>query len=139
MIDLQRTPDGRRLCIGREVDAPVGVAWDVLRDTETWPEWGPSVRAVDSAERYVREGTTGRVRTPLGWLGFEVTTCRDRRWTWRVAGVPATGHRAEPAGDGSRVVFEVPPVAAAYAPVCRRACRRIAAAARRRAGADGEG
>ena len=56
---------------------------------------------------------------------FAVRTCADRRWTWDVARVPATGHRVEEAGSGGLAAFELPPLAAGYAPVCRRALRRI--------------
>jgi len=136
---LRRTPDGYRLVVSRRVDAPPERCWRVLTDTELWPEWGPSVRAVDAPTRFVEEGTTGRVQLPGGlWLPFEVTTCAEYRWTWRVgrpsrsgsgrARIPATGHRVETVeeGDACRVGFEIPPVAAAYAPVCRRALREIA-------------
>jgi hypothetical protein len=48
------------------------------------------------------------------------------RWVWRVAGIPATGHRVEPVAAGCRVVFEVPLPALGYAAVCRIALGRIA-------------
>jgi len=129
VIRIERTPDGRRLCVSRRLDAPAGDAWDLLIDTTRWPEWGPSVRAVDAPTRYIEAGTRGRVRTVGGFrLPFEITSCADRRWTWRVARVPATGHRVEDLGTRScRVVFEVPRLAAGYAPVCERALDRIAA------------
>lgn len=67
----------------------------------------------------------------LGLALFRVTEVEEgRRWRWRVARVPATGHRVEPgtAGrDGAapgrecRVGFELSPLAAGYAVVCRRA------------------
>jgi hypothetical protein len=60
------------------------------------------------------------------WVPFTVTSCVDRRWTWSVARVPATGHRVESlAADRCRAVFEVPVVAAAYVPICGRALRRL--------------
>jgi hypothetical protein len=128
-VALGRTPDGRRLCVGRDVVADRETAWDMLVDTDRWPEWGPSVRAVEAEHRRIREGTTGRVRLPGGlWLPFEVTACRDYRWTWRVARIPATGHRVDPPADpgaGCRVVFELPPLALGYVPVCLRALERI--------------
>jgi uncharacterized protein YndB with AHSA1/START domain len=125
-VRLARTPDGRRLEVDRVVAAPRERVWDLLRDTDRWPAWGPSVRAVESPDRYAERGTRGRIRPPVGpWLPFEVTACRDHRWTWSVARVPATGHRVERATGGSRVVFEIPLGGAVYAPVCRRALRRI--------------
>lgn len=126
-----RTPDGRRLEVTRRIAADPDRVWSVFTDTELWPEWGPSVTAVECADRFVREGSTGRVRTPVGlWLPFTVRTCTDRRWTWEVAGVPATGHRVEAVGDGSLAAFELPPLAAGYAPVCQRALGRIESLAR---------
>lgn len=98
--------------------------WRAFRDTRRWPDWGPSVRAVDCPDRYVRAGSTGHVTT-LGGLRvpFEVTTCTDGRWTWDVAGLPATGHRVT--SDPVVAAFEVPLVAAPYAAVCRRALPRL--------------
>ncbi|MFB6087493.1 MAG: SRPBCC family protein [Haloarculaceae archaeon] len=126
-IDLERTPDGRRLCVSREIPAPAETVWNVLVDTRQWSEWGPSVSAVDCADRRIRRGSTGRVQVLGGpWVPFEITTCRDRRWTWAVARVPATGHRVEaPSDDRCRAVFEIPPLASGYAVVCRRALRNV--------------
>jgi hypothetical protein len=126
-ITVERTPDGRRLVVAEPLTREPAWAWDLLCDTERWPEWGPSVRAVDCDGRYVETGTTGRVRIPGGvWLPFEVTSCVDRRWTWRVARIPATGHTVDERPGGCRVGFELPLYAAGYAPVCRRALGRIA-------------
>ncbi|PSQ32432.1 polyketide cyclase [Halobacteriales archaeon QS_9_70_65] len=128
-MEFRRTEVGRRLVVGADVDAPAGRVWDLLVDTERWPEWGPSVAAVDAPTRRIEAGTTGRVR--VGGLGirlpFEVETfdAGAMRWRWRVAGRSATGHGVDPRADGCRVFFEVPPVAAGYAPVCRLACRRL--------------
>jgi hypothetical protein len=63
-------------------------------------------------------------------LPFRITACAPCRWTWRVERVPATGHRvdapaSEDATDRCRVVFELPVLAAGYAPVCLRALARI--------------
>ncbi|QIO22711.1 SRPBCC family protein [Haloarcula sp. JP-L23] len=126
-VELAQTPDGRRLVVRRAVDAPVETVWEVLTDTERWPEWGPSITAVDCDDRYVEAGTTGRVKTVGGlWARFRVTTCAAHRWTWSVAGVPATGHFVEVHPAGAVVGFEIPVLAAGYAPVCARACARIA-------------
>lgn len=115
--------------IATEILAPVEDVWTLLIDTQRWPEWGPTVRAVESPERFIRLGTKGWVRTPLGfWVPFEITEFEPlRQWRWRVVGVPATGHRVEALGDGrTRLVFELPAIAFPYAAVCRIAGLRIA-------------
>ncbi|MDS0298734.1 SRPBCC family protein [Halogeometricum sp. S1BR25-6] len=134
---VERTPDGRRLVVARMVDAPAPAAWNVLTDTRTWPDWGPSVSAVRGPDR-IGPGATGEVRIAgVGaWVPFEVTEYDEEamRWTWTVAHVPATGHRVDALGnERCRVAFEVPLFAAAYAPVCRRALPAIARLAERAA------
>jgi hypothetical protein len=128
-VRLARTPDGWRLVVSRVVDADPGRAWRLLCDTTRWPEWSPSVRGTTATDRYVVAGTSGRLRlagVPVA-VPFRVDAVGDRRWTWRVAGVPATGHAVTDAGDGrARVAVEVPPLAAAYVPACVVALRRFA-------------
>lgn len=125
---VERTPDGRRFVVDRVVDADAQAVWTVLTDTERWPEWGPSVSAVRTADRFVEPGTTGEVQVAGGpWLPFEIDTCDDYRWTWRVARLPATGHTVTPLGTHrARVAFELPLLAGGYALVCDRALDRIA-------------
>ena len=115
--------------VSRTIEAPAEEVWRVLIDTRLWPEWGPSVREVDSPERYIAAGVKGRIKTLFGiWLPFEITlfeppTC----WHWNVAGLPATGHRVVSHGrTGCELIFEVPYGAVPYAAVCRRAASRIA-------------
>lgn len=124
---VERTPDGRRLCVSRSVPATRAAAWTLLTDTRRWSDWGPSVSAVESTDRFVTAGTTGRVQVLGGpWVPFEVTTCEDYRWTWDVARVPATGHRVIETPSGrTNVTFEIPLLAAGYAVVCERALDRI--------------
>ena len=125
-MDTRETPSGRRLVVSQYVPADRGTVWELLTDTERWPDWGPTVTDVESEDRVVRAGTTGRVQLPIGlWLPFEVTSCGEHRWTWDVARIPATGHRVEREGEGCRVGFELPLYAAGYALVCRRALARI--------------
>ncbi|WP_178917012.1 SRPBCC family protein [Natronomonas gomsonensis] len=130
-MDLERTPDGRRWVVGRDIDADPAAVWSVLCDTARWPEWGVSITDVEASERHIQTGTTGRVRIRgVGaWIPFEVTAVDDatRRWSWDVARIPATGHRVEERASGCRVEFEIPLAAVGYAPVCRAACRSIAA------------
>ncbi|WP_435154641.1 SRPBCC family protein [Haladaptatus sp. DFWS20] len=128
-VRVERSSDGSHLAVSREVDASTETVWNLLTDTTYWPDWGPSVQAVECADGTIRPGSTGRVKTPLAiWLPFEITSCDGYRWTWNVAGIPATGHRVEGLTDqsGSRVVFELPIAAAGYVPICQRALCKIA-------------
>ena len=113
----------------REIDAPIETVWPVIADTTLWPEWGPSVVAVDCRETLIRTGLTGRVKTALGiWLSFEITNClAPHYWHWKVCGVPATGHRLMRRSASQCVLaFEFPAVMFPYALVCRKAANHIA-------------
>ena len=139
---VERTPDGRRLVVSRTVSVPAHVAWTVLVSVDDWPEWGPSVSAVRGVDGRIEPGSDGEVRVAGVWVPFTVETCADYRWTWRVAGIPATGHRVNAVGvDRCEVAFEVPLAATPYAAVCAVALRRIdrlATAANRRSKEDVE-
>jgi hypothetical protein len=123
---IERTPEGRCLVVERPMRAPQGAIWQAFRDTHCWPDWGPSVRAVDCEDRYIERGSTGHVTTVGGLrLPFEVTACDAGRWTWDVARHPATGHRVSGDYDHAVAAFEVPLAAAPYAVVCRRALAHL--------------
>lgn len=114
------------------VEKPIAVAasdaWDLLVDVGRWPDWGPSVRSAGLDTDRMELGATGWVRTPLRLrLPFEVTEFEPgRRWSWKVAGVPATDHRVRPLDAAScSVGFGLPLLAAPYAIVCRRALASI--------------
>lgn len=117
--------------VAERVARPPNEAWDRLVDTDAWPEWGPSVAAVECDERRIGPGSTGRVRVSgVGvWVPFEITDLSwdgaAGRWTWRIWRLPATGHAVDPVDGGCRVAFELPLAAAAYVPVCRRALARF--------------
>jgi len=115
--------------VHRSIQADAALVWDILTDTRRWPEWGPSVMAVDHEGAHIHASSAGRVQIPLGiWLPFRVTRFQPgRSWSWRVSGIPATGHRVEPGNPGEcDLSFEVPVLAAPYLAVCREAARRIA-------------
>jgi hypothetical protein len=98
-----------------EIRVPAAAAWELLIDTRRWPEWGPSVARVDYADRYIGPGVTGRVQAAFGlWVPFQITKfTAGQYWHWRVADIPATGHRVESIGPNiCRVLFEVPWLAA---------------------------
>jgi hypothetical protein len=121
----------------RDIDASASVAWQLLTDTRQWPNWGPSVRAVDAPVHCIGPGVRGRVQTATGlWVPFEITDWQaERYWAWRVGGVPATGHAVESIGPKRcRVRFLIPRWAPLYRPVCRQALVRIAELAEDRGG-----
>lgn len=110
------------------IEAPAEEVWQLLIDPDAWPRWGPSVLAGQVDGQRFDAGATGRVRVPPGlWLPFEVTHFEPGTyWAWKVAGVPATGHRVTPTSSGCRVAFETPWWAPGYLAVCAIALRRIA-------------
>lgn len=125
-LSLEATPDGYRWSIGRHIDASPSEVWDVFIDTERWPAWGPSITAVETEQRQIESGTTGRVWTVAGIrLPFTIISVDDHRWTWRIGPIRATGHRVEAEGEGCRAFFEVPLWAVPYIPVCALALARI--------------
>ena len=76
----------------------------------------------------MKAGSIGRVRTAVRvWLRFEITEFAESRfWSWRVAGIPATGHRVKPIdAERCELSFEVPMLVAPYATVCAIALRRM--------------
>jgi uncharacterized protein YndB with AHSA1/START domain len=114
--------------ISRVVGASPNRVWELLTDTFTWEDWGPSIVAVRSSDRYIRKGSHGRVRTSLRfWVNFEVTELDPaKHWSWRIFGVNATGHRIERLNEEScRLIFQVPLWAAPYLIVCKIAIDRI--------------
>ena len=118
----------RQVTASVDIAAPADVVWSQIAEFRHWPRWGPTVRAVEADGDRVASGVRGRVQTPLGfWLPFEITEVDEgRSWTWRVAGVPATGHRVV-ANDsaGCRLEFTAPIVAAPYVAVLRAGLRRV--------------
>ena len=121
---------GCSILVACEVRTSPAAAMQSLRDTRTWPAWSPSITAVESDDRHIHEGTRGHLRIAGVRVPFRVTACSSRRWEWRVAGIPATGHRVEAyAGDSERcrVGIEVPLAAIGYVPACKRALDRFAA------------
>lgn len=115
--------------VSRKVNAPAKLVWDILTDTSTWSQWGPSVIDVEHDGRHLRPGSKGRVKTVSGiWAPFKITKFdNDHYWSWKVFGVPATGHRVDDLDDAHcNLIFEIPLFAGPYAAVCKIAADRIA-------------
>ena len=123
---VRRPPMAR---VDRDIPAPPGAVWDVLVDIAAWPIWGPSVRnaSLRDGATELGLGVRGDVWTAVGVrMPFIITEFDPgHRWSWSVAGVPATGHQVSVASAGCRVCFEAPWWAAGYLPVCAVALRRI--------------
>jgi hypothetical protein len=114
--------------ISRVVGAAPKRVWNLLTDTFTWEDWGPSVLAVRSSDRHIKKGSHGRVKTALRvWVPFQITDLEiGMYWSWRIFGIKATGHRIEPLnGSSCRLVFQVPLWAAPYLVVCKIGLDRI--------------
>lgn len=114
-----------------EAAAPAAAVWDVLVDLDQWPGWGPTVRAaeLDGGGRRLRAAARGTVTTAVGVsVPFVVTRwVAGARWSWDVAGMPATSHSVQPLGaDRCALTFGVPWFAVPYLAVCRVAAERIA-------------
>jgi hypothetical protein len=102
--------------------------WDIITDTDKWPQWGPTVKQVRFPERFIRKGAKGKVLTSINiWLPFEIVDYEHARlWTWKVASVNATGHRIQAVDARScDLWFDVPLMAAPYTLICRMALARI--------------
>ncbi len=115
----------------RTINASDGTVWDLLTETRHWPQWGPTVTAVEGPER-IGPDSTGRIRTPVGlWLPFEITDYRaNDHWNWKVAGRQATTHRIKPAAGGrTTVTFTAPGWALPYVVVLHRGLHRLDALA----------
>ena len=114
--------------VGLQVNAAADVVWQILVDTSRWVEWGPSIRAVDSTERFLTALSSGHVRTFLGFsVPFAVTRFEPgRSWSWHIFGIPATTHTVESLGaNRTRLLFGVPLIAFPYLVVCFVAMKRI--------------
>ena len=116
-----------------EISSIIGASsdevWELLTDTLTWVDWGPSISEVQSSNRYIKKGSHGRIKTSLSfWVPFQVTDLdAGSQWSWRIYGIRATGHRIEPLHEGNcRLIFQVPIWAAPYLLVCKLALDRIA-------------
>jgi uncharacterized protein YndB with AHSA1/START domain len=116
----------------RQVPASAAAVWAVLTDLDAWPVWGPTVSRATLDADELAVGARGTVWTPVGVpLPFRITeVVPGRRWSWSVAGVPATTHSVEPINAasptwGSVVSMAAPLWAPVYLPVLHVALRRI--------------
>lgn len=120
--------------VSRTIDASSETVWRILIDTDLWSLWGPSVAQVNYCQRWLERGAKGHIKTAFGlWLPFEVTVFDPPNyWHWKVAGLPATGHRLTPRSAMScQLSFEFPLIAFPYGLVCKKALTNIDRLARK--------
>ncbi|MGW6062631.1 SRPBCC family protein [Streptomyces sp. NPDC055189] len=114
--------------------ANVDTVWQRYVRTAAWPTWAPQIRTVE-AEQELRAGMRGRVRPVVGPSVAFVVEAVDheaRTWQWRVRMGPVRmrlWHAVlprDPSGTITELRIDGPaPVVVAYAPVARRALRRL--------------
>ncbi len=123
MIKISAT----HICPGKFYSTSSRIVWDIITDTAKWPRWGPTVKDVHLPERFIRNGSEGRVLTLFGiWAPFLIDKFEEGRfWSWKVASINATGHRIQAVDGGCNLWFDVPIIAAPYALVCQIALNRI--------------
>lgn len=117
-----------RASICKTIHAPPETVWNIVTDTQLWPIWGPSLRKVACADRTIKVGSKGRLKTPFNfWLPFAITQYRHINfWSWRVGGVEATGHRIIKNTDNtSTLCFEMAWWYFPYLLICWAALNRI--------------
>lgn len=115
--------------VSKIINAPTHNVWQVLIDTKQWPTWGPSVNAISCTQQYISAELKGKIQTKFGiWVNFEITRFEPLNyWDWKVAGIPATGHKLKEIDTNHcELIFELPLIAFPYALICLRAIERIA-------------
>ena len=86
MADRFDSPDGHRLTYEARasISAPGDAVWRILSDVAAWPEWLPTVDAVEPLDsRTLQLGSRFRVRQPkLRPATWVVTELGDARFVW---------------------------------------------------------
>lgn len=117
-----------QLRISADLYGSAELIWIIITDTTLWSAWGPSVVDVQSENRFIGAESRGKVKTTIGiWLPFSISDYREMQyWSWKVAGLEATGHEVEKLDkDHTRLSFTMPWWSAPYLLVCGLALRRI--------------
>ena len=99
--------------ISVQIAAPTEVVWGVISDIERWPEWTPSIRAIERTNAGpFRIGARARVHQPrlpaADWVVTSLQEGRGFEWESRAPGVHVLArHQAEPGGEGTRVMLSI--------------------------------
>ncbi|WP_420036929.1 SRPBCC family protein [Streptomyces sp. cg28] len=123
-----------RLTLSEQGAADADTVWRRYAQPARWPTWAPQIRSVET-EPELRAGMWGRVRPVVGPAVRFVVEAVDheaRTWSWRVQAGPVrlrldhAVDRSGRSGAATRLTVTGPaPVVLAYAPLARRALRRL--------------
>lgn len=117
----------------RHIDAAPQPVWEVIADVVRWPEWTPTVDAVEQLDSGpLRVGFRAKVRQPklpqAVWQVTEVAAGRSFTWESRGPGIRTiAGHQVVPDGTGCRVTLSIEqagPLGAVAALLWRRLTQR---------------
>ena len=105
--------DDKQFSISIGINAPADRVYEVMADTERWPEWTPSVKSIkrlDSGPFAV--GSRAVIRQPKFPPALWTVTAIDgrRSFTWmnRAPGIKVIAHHSIDAnGDGSRATLSL--------------------------------
>ena len=96
-----------------DIEAPPARVWAILEDLARWPEWAPTVTAVQLLDTPpLRVGLRARLTEPkLGpavWQVTEVSHERSFSWQTHAGGmIVSATHHVEPRAGGARVALAV--------------------------------
>jgi uncharacterized protein YndB with AHSA1/START domain len=117
----------------RHIDAPPGPVWEVLFDVVKWPEWTPTVNAVERLDDGpLGVGSRARIQQPrlprAVWEVSEVVPGRSFSWEAKGPGMKTIGrHEVVPDKGGSAVrlsIEQTGPMGAVAALVWRKLTQR---------------
>ena len=97
-----------------EIDAPAERVWEVMTDTERWPEWTASVERAERLDTGpLKVGSRARLKQPkfpaVVWEVTDLEPGRSFSWMARNVGLTSVGHhRVDPrAGGGATVTLSL--------------------------------
>jgi uncharacterized protein YndB with AHSA1/START domain len=103
----------RKFSITVEIDAPAERVWQVMSDTDRWPEWTPSVRSIKRlGAGPFAVGQRAVIRQPkfppASWKITGIEPGRSFTWVSAAPGLRVTAHHwVEPTPRGSRATLSL--------------------------------
>ena len=119
-----------------EINAPAATVWATMADVEHWPDWTPSVRAVELLDDEFTAGTRVRIKQPkfprVVWVVVDVQPGESFSWRTASLGSKAVGrHCVIDNGDATSTavlgITQTGPVGTLVALASRRLTKRYVA------------